>query len=390
MQKIVLSLQPMEKERSIDRLARILIFLGAAAIVCTLCWYFRSVLVYIITAFVVSLIGHPVMNLLRKMRIRGKAAPDPVLAVISLVILSSVLVFVVTQVIPIVSGIVRDVSIMNARDEMLHRNVLDQINQWIISVIPWVGTDFDVAQLLLGKLSELTDLSSVPGIVGSVASAVAKISVGVFSVLFISFFFIKDEGLFGRIIAALVPDKVEERVEKTINDIRRLLSRYFVGLLVEIAGVIVLNLLGLWLIARIGFSYAIGIAFIAGLLNVIPYVGPLVGEVIGVVLCVILKYGAVAGLDVNIWIYALIVFGIMLAVQMVDNFIYQPLIYSTSIKASPLEIFIVLLISGKIGGAVGMLVAIPAYTVIRVIASRFFYEYKAVRRLIPDRENMTH
>ena len=380
----------MEKERSIDRLARILIFLGAAAIVCTLCWYFRSVLVYIITAFVVSLIGHPVMNLLRKMRIRGKAAPDPVLAVISLVILSSVLVFVVTQVIPIVSGIVRDVSIMNARDEMLHRNVLDQINQWIISVIPWVGTDFDVAQLLLGKLSELTDLSSVPGIVGSVASAVAKIAVGVFSVLFISFFFIKDEGLFGRIIAALVPDKVEERVEKTINDIRRLLSRYFVGLLVEIAGVIVLNLLGLWLIARIGFSYAIGIAFIAGLLNVIPYVGPLVGEVIGVVLCVILKYGAVAGLDVNIWIYALIVFGIMLAVQMVDNFIYQPLIYSTSIKASPLEIFIVLLISGKIGGAVGMLVAIPAYTVIRVIASRFFYEYKAVRRLIPDRENMTH
>ena len=111
-------------------------------------------------------------------------------------------------------------------------------------------------------------------------------------------------------------------------------------------------------------------------------------EVIGVVLCVILKYGAVAGLDVNIWIYALIVFGIMLAVQLVDNFIYQPLIYSTSIKASPLEIFIVLLISGKIGGAVGMLVAIPAYTVIRVIASRFFYEYKAVRRLIPDRENI--
>ena len=78
----------------------------------------------------------------------------------------------------------------------------------------------------------------------------------------------------------------------------------------------------------------------------------------------------------------------MLAVQLVDNFIYQPLIYSTSIKASPLEIFIVLLISGKIGGAVGMLVAIPTYTVIRVIASRFFYEYKAVRRLIPDRENI--
>lgn len=376
----------MEKERSIDRLARILIFLGAAAIVCTLCWYFSSVLVYILAAFVVSLIGHPVMKVLRKVRIRGQAAPDSLLAVITLIILSSVLIFVVTQVIPIVSGIIRDVSLMNTRAELQQRNVLDQINQWIINVAPWVGSDFDGAALLLQKLSEFTDLSSIPGIVGSVASAVIGLAVGVFSVLFISFFFIKDENLFERIVGALVPDRIEQRVERTITDIRLLLSRYFAGLLIEMLGVVILNLLGLWLIARTGFSYAIGIAFIAGLLNVIPYVGPFIGEVIGVVLCVILKYGAGTGLDVNIWIYAFIVFAIMLAVQMVDNFIYQPLIYSTSIKASPLEIFIVLLIAGKIGGAVGMLVAIPAYTVIRVIASRFFYNLKPVRRLIPDRE----
>jgi predicted PurR-regulated permease PerM len=77
----------------------------------------------------------------------------------------------------------------------------------------------------------------------------------------------------------------------------------------------------------------------------------------------------------------------MLTVQLVDNFIYQPLIYSTSIKAHPLEIFIVLLIAGNIGGIVGMLIAIPSYTVIRVIASRFFYDKKIVQRLIPDVEN---
>ena len=63
---------------------------------------------------------------------------------------------------------------------------------------------------------------------------------------------------------------------------------------------------------------------------------------------------------------------------------YQPLIYSTSIKASPLEIFIVILLAGHIGGVVGMLVAIPAYTVVRVIASRFFPDLKLVKRLIPD------
>ena len=89
----------------------------------------------------------------------------------------------------------------------------------------------------------------------------------------------------------------------------------------------------------------------------------------------------------NIWIFALLVLGIMLAVQLVDNFVYQPLIYSTSIKANALEIFIVLLVAGRIGGVTGLFIAIPSYTVIRVIASRFFYSFKPIRRLIPDVEN---
>ena len=108
------------------------------------------------------------------------------------------------------------------------------------------------------------------------------------------------------------------------------------------------------------------------------------GIVMGVVFGIILKLGTGAGLDVNIWIFALIILAIMLTAQLIDNFIYQPLIYSTSIKAHPLEIFIVLLMAGHIGGAVGMLVAIPAYTVVRVSAIRFFYRYKAIQRLIPD------
>ncbi len=148
------------------------------------------------------------------------------------------------------------------------RDLLDRINEWIINVTPWVGEDFDGTKLLVDKLSQLTNLSAIPGVIGTVASAVAGIAVGLFSVLFISFFFIKDEKLFGRIVGALVPDRIESQVGKTILDIERLLSRYFVGVIIEI--------------------------------------------------------------------------------------------------------FIVLLI------------AIPTYTVIRVIASRFFYNFKPVRRLIPD------
>ncbi len=377
----------MEKERSIDRLARYIIILGTLAIAAVLCYLFSSVLAYILLAFVVSLIGQLVFRLLKKIRIKGKSAPDALLAVITLLVIFALLFLLIMQVVPVVSGILRDASLMNAQESMDTHNLINRINDWIISVVPWVGEDFDGVQMLIQKLSEVVDLSNIPSILGSVASAVAGIAVGLFSVLFISFFFVKDESLFGRIIGSIVPDTIEDKVQKTVLDIERLLSRYFVGLLMEIFGVVLLDCLGLWLIARIGFNYALGIAFIAGLLNIIPYVGPLIGEAIGVVLCLILKYGAGVGLNVNIWIFALIVLAIMLAVQLIDNFIYQPLIYSTSIKAHPLEIFIVLLIAGHIGGIVGMLIAIPAYTVIRVIASRFFYDFKIVRRLIPDVEN---
>ena len=377
----------MEKERSIDKLARYIIILGTVAMAAIICYFFGNVLAYILLAFVVSLIGQPILRLLRKIKIKGKSAPDVLLAVVTLVLIFSLLIFVVLQVIPVVTNIVRETSFMKEQGNMDSQNIIDQANDWIIRVIPWVGEDFDGVQLLIQKISEVVDLSTISGILGSVASAVAGLAVGLFSVIFISFFFIKDDTLFGRIVGALVPDTIENKVKKTILDIERLLSRYFVGLIIEILGVVILDCLGLWLIARIDFNYALGIAFIAGLLNIIPYVGPLIGELIGVILCIILKYGAGIGLGVNIWLFAAIVLGIMLTTQLVDNFIYQPLIYSTSIKASPLEIFVVLLIAGHIGGVVGMLIAIPTYTVIRVIASRFFYDYKLVRRLIPDVEN---
>lgn len=375
----------MEQERNIDRLAKHIINLGAFAIIAVLCWYFRSVLIYIIVAFVISLIGQPVFRTLKQITVKGRSAPDWLLSAFTLVSIILILALIVTQVIPIVSGIIRDALAMN-NSITFDRDMLDRVNAWIISMFPDVGRDFDIVTFSLGKLKDLTSFSGVSNILGSVASIVASAVIGVFSIVFISFFFIKDEALFGKIVGALVPDRIEESVGKTILDIEMLLSRYFVGLTIEVMGVMLLDFLGLWLIARIGVNYAIGIAFIAGILNVIPYVGPLIGDVIGIGLCLILKYGAGVGLDVNVWIFILIVFAIMQGTQFVDNFIYQPLIYSTSIRANPLEIFIVLLIAGHVGGVVGMLVAIPSYTVIRVIASRFFYKYKPVRRLIPERE----
>ena len=373
----------MENERSTEKLARYIIRLGSLAIVVALCLYFKSVLIYIIAALVISLLGQPLMRLMRKIKIKGKSAPDWLLAVLAIVVIIVLLVLIVSQIIPLVSSIIRDASAINEKS-YFGENPIDSVNQWLIGLFPGLDSSFNIATVVIEKLRELVDFNKVGGIVGSVASVVSSLFVTLFAVVFISFFFLKEEGLFGRIICALVSDKHELTLSKTLSEIKELLSRYFVGLLIETLGVALIDFFGLWLIARLDVSYAIGIAFIAGLLNVIPYVGPLIGEAIGVVFGIVLKLGTGAGLDVNVWVFALIILAIMLAAQIVDNFIYQPLIYSTSIKAHPLEIFIVLLMAGHIGGTIGMLVAIPAYTVVRVVAIRFFYKYKVIQRLVPD------
>jgi predicted PurR-regulated permease PerM len=108
------------------------------------------------------------------------------------------------------------------------------------------------------------------------------------------------------------------------------------------------------------------------------------GGVIGTVLGFTLKLcNPAIGLDVNIWIFTLILIAIFFFAQLIDNVVYQPVIYSSSIKSTPPEIFIVLLIAGNIGGFIGMLIAIPSYTVIRVVAGTFFRHVKFIRILIP-------
>lgn len=380
----------MEKERGVDRLSRYIIYGVAAAIALAAGWYFRNVIIYVILAAVVSLLGKPVMNLLRHAKIRKKSMPDWLQAVLVIVFILGIFLVIFTQVIPVVVGIVQKIfDNLSASDYSLpvdtYTASVNAVNAWMISHFPQFGPDFRIESAIGSFLRKTFDLTSLSSLIEYIASFFVSFGVGIFSVVFISFFFIKDPMLFRKIVGALVPDRIENKVIDAIGDIEHLLSRYFVGLLVEVIGVAVLNFLFLWLIARIGFNAAIGIAFITGILNIIPYVGPLVGTVIGTILATVLKFSA-AGLTIHFWGFVLVLLTLFMVTQLVDNFLFQPLIYSTSIKASPLEIFIVLLIAGNTAGVLGMLVAIPAYTVIRVVAGHFFGDIKAIRRLIPDSE----
>lgn len=377
------------KQSNVEKLAGFVLWASFLAVVGLLCWYFRNVLIYIVLAIVVSLLSRPLARFLGKVRIKNRYVPDWLSSLLSILFVLGGFILIVTQVIPVVTGIIKEASFFSNLS-LFDGTIADTVNGWAISIFPSLGKDFDAISVLLDYLKGTFSDISITGILGSMASAMVNLVIGLFSVVFISFFLVKDPKLVAKVAAALVPDRIEDSVMEAIGDIEHLLSRYFVGLTLEMIAVAFFNFLGLWLIARIGPTYALGIAFIAGILNILPYVGPLIGEVLGVALCLVLKYGAGIGLDVNIMVFAVIVFAIMLSVQFIDNFVLQPIIYSTSIQSTPLEIFIVLLVSGHVGGILGMLAAIPIYTVIRVVAGRFFYNHKAVRRLMPDLEKDVH
>ena len=379
-------------EKYTERLAKAILIAAGVGIMGTICWFFRSVLIYILIAVVVSLTAQPVMALLRNIRIKGKRAPDWVLAVFTLIILMGLFMAVITMIIPIVSSIIKGLSLSSI--ETAARQIsgpLSDFNLFLRESFPALGSDFRVEIAAIQELQKLLNPSIFSSVLGSAASMLTGFGIGLFSVVFISFFFIKDEGTFTNIVTALVPDRHENEARQAIDDIGYLLSRYFTGVMIEVMGVALINFLGLLLIARLGFNAAIGIAFLTGILNVIPYVGPLAGGVIGTILGLVIKYSSTVpvGIDVSFLAFTLILIAIFCFTQIIDNILYQPVIYSTSIKAKPLEIFIVLLIAGHIAGPLGMLVAIPSYTVVRVIAYRFFRRYKAISRLIPSEKLIT-
>lgn len=375
------------EERYVDKLAKYILLAAGVAIVGGLCWYFRSVLIYILIAVVVSLIAKPIMKQLQRLNIKGRRLPDWFLAAFTLITLLIVFSAVITMVVPIVSNIVKGISLSSIEQSARYiAEPLANFNEMLRQTFPKLGNGFRIEIAAVQELQKMFSPTMFSSVIGSAASIVSSLGIGMFSVVFISFFFIKDNSLFGKMVAAIVPDKYEETAVKALSDIGHLLTRYFSGVLIEMTGVALINFLGLLLIARLGFNAAIGIAFLTGILNIIPYVGPLLGGVIGTILSLVIKYSSVipVGLDVGFVWFTVIVIAILCFTQLVDNFVYQPLIYSTSIKATPLEIFIVLLIAGHLGGPLGMIIAIPSYTVIRVIAFRFFGHIKAIKRLIPS------
>ncbi len=226
------------------------------------------------------------------------------------------------------------------------------------------------------KLYSYINPAKIPSLFSYLIGLLGSISIAIASIVFILFFFLKEEGLFLKGVVSTLPEKLDQDVREVMTRIRILLRRYFLGILIQISIITVVALIGL---SIFGVENALLIALFAAIINVIPYVGPIIGAVFGIVLTL------ASNMDANFYEHTLPlvikVAGVFAFVQMLDNFVLQPVIFSRSVHAHPLEIFLVIMIAAKLGGIIGMVVAIPAYTIVRVIGAEFFQEFYLVRRL---------
>jgi len=363
-----------------EKLARVILAAIAVTVAFFALKYFGTIVGYIVASLIVALIAKPLVRVMRKIKIRGKQIPDGVLAIVAILLILGILCGMIAGLVPVFAEVVRNISAMGESTQMDSLSMaLANLNELLRETFR-LQPDFKVEVMAMDELSSLLNFSMFGNVIGQVASTVGSIGVGLFSVIFIAFFLIKDEKLFANIIRKLTPARLKESLEHTLQEVEYLLSRYFVGLLIEMAVVGLIDFVGLWSIAGLEMHSALGVAFMACILNIIPYIGPLIGTVLGSLMAVALSYSGVgASPEMSLWLFLSISVAIFLAAQAVDNIVLQPLIYSTSVKAHPLEIFIVLLIAGTVGGMVGMLLGIPAYTVIRVVAINFFPDSKLVK-----------
>ena len=349
--------------------------LGTVAFL-TVAWYFSDILAYILIAWVLSMLGRPLLEFYQK-RIRiGRFNMGPVSATL-LTIFSfyAILIAILMVFVPTMVAQARNLASVdyNALGEKWKGAFLNLDIQ-----MHYIGL-LQPGESLATKVQELLSTWFKPTMVGdflgSFISTAGNVVVTFASVSFILFFFLKEKNLFLEIIHTFVPDKMEAKVQHALEESSEALGRYFIGLMLQLAVFSVILTTLLWIL---GIPNALLIGAFGGLFNIIPYIGPIIGMVFGAFIT------ASSSLDlelVQMMPLLLKVAGAFMLTQFIDNNFTGPMIFSKSVQAHPLEIFIVTLVAAKLGGVVGMVIGIPTYTLLRVIARTFFSEFKVVQRL---------
>ena len=342
-----------------------------AAVLCTI-GYLWKVVLYVIVAAVLAIVGRPLVKRLLKFTILKRHMSRSVAAAITLLTMWVIFGALCALFIPLIFGKVNELAsvewdgVMAMVEESLH-NVELTIERLLSIEVTDIGLTFKRFVLSIIDVDYVKTFASV-------ASLLTSVAIAFFSISFITFYFLKEDGLFYQSVALFFPDRYRQNLFNALDSITALLSRYFGGLMVESMSLMVIISI-VMLLFGMSASDALIIGLIMGVMNVIPYAGPVMGCIVAVCM------GVLSPIDGNVIHTAVVIVSTIVAVKLIDDFIIQPTLYSARVQAHPLEVFLVILIAGYIGGIWGMLLAIPLYTVVRVFAREFFSEYSLVKKL---------
>lgn len=326
----------------------------------------QTVIIYLVFSLIFALIANPLVEFLkRKFKFSNAIAVVTTMLLLVLILFGFIMMFI-----PLVISEGESLSLLNTKE--IENNVIELVNK--------INTFLAAHNIDAGNMFQETNITSrlnfniIPIFLNSILGTLSSFGMGLASVLFITFFFLKDKILFIIGIKIILPDKHEEKIINSLDKINHMLSRYFIGLLIQLSIVFILYLIVLLVF---GVENAFIIAFLCAVLNIIPYIGPLIGTILAAILTMISNLGGdFQSKILPTTIYVMIGF---LIVHLIDNNISQPIIFSKSVKSHPLEIFLVILISGFLFGITGMIIAIPFYTILKVVAKEFFPDNKIIK-----------
>ncbi|MFC0779012.1 AI-2E family transporter [Flavobacterium sp. HJSW_4] len=325
----------------------------------------QTVIVYLCVSLILCLIANPLVLFLKnKLKFSNSMAASTTIILFVFLIVGFILLFV-----PLIISQANNLALLDTA----------HLQSKFIETETHLEEYFNIQHIDLNKiikdskLTSLLDFSYFTGFINSIINFMADMGMGLVSVFFITFFFIKDQDIFKNQARRVLPDSNEDKILNSITKINHLLTRYFIGLLLQLIVVFILYLIVLLIF---GNKNAFVIAFLCAILNIIPYLGPIIGTTLAGILTMISMIGQDFQSEIlPKTIYVIIGF---LVVQAIDNNISQPIISSKSVNSHPLEIFLVILISGITFGIVGMIIAVPAFTMIKVILKEFFPDNKIV------------
>jgi predicted PurR-regulated permease PerM len=325
-------------------------------------------IIYLFIASILSLIFRPVFNFFtHKLKFNITLA-----SIVTLLLIILILAGLISLLIPLVLEQGKNLSLLNVNALESKFNLLfSELNNYLTRF----NLNIEDSIINVEEFSKQS-IQAIPIILNSVGGVLGSFTLGLLSVLFITFFFLRDSIKFEKWIILVLPNTYTKRAKKSLKEINNLLSRYFLGLILQIT---ILFIFYTIILLILGVEDAIVIAFLCSLLNLIPYIGPIVGFIV----ITTLTMTSYLGSDFSSVILPKTIFvgiGYIIA-QIFDNFLSQPYIFSNSVKSHPLEIFLVIISGGFLFGVVGMIIAIPLYTAFKVIGKVFFSENKLVKKL---------